>query len=67
MYKMTVITRDDIIKHREPVIYDNIRTASFTTARVLLTDDKDQMTTIRPDVINNIIINPINEEVIINE
>ena len=65
MYKMTILTKEDISKHREPVIYANIRTASFTTARVILTDDNNHMITIRPDTINSIIIN--HEEVLINE
>lgn len=67
MYKMSVITRDGIVSNEEGRIYDNIRTASFTSARVLLTDNRDHVITIRPDAIKNIIIKPIIEEVISHE
>lgn len=71
MYKVSIITKDDLIKHREPMLYENIRTISLTTARVLLTDYKDRLINIRPDIITNITINPVlfteSEEVFINE
>lgn len=71
MYKVSIITKEDLIKHREPMLYENIRTISLTTGRVLLSDYKDRLINIRPDIITNITINPVlfteSEEVFINE
>lgn len=70
MYKVSIITKEDLIKHREPMLYENIRTISLTTGRVLLSDYKDHLINIRPDVITSITINPLfmeSEEVFINE
>lgn len=70
MYKVSIITKEDLIKHREPMLYENIRTISLTTGRVLLTDYEDHLMTLRPDIITNITINPLSmesEEVFINE
>ena len=70
MYKVSIITKEDLIKHREPMLYENIRTISLTTGRVLLTDYEDHLMNLRPDIITNITINPLSmesEEVFINE
>ena len=71
MYRVSIITKEDLIKHQEPMLYKNIRTISLTTGRVLLTDDNDHLINIRPDIITNITINPVlfteSEEVFINE
>ena len=70
MYRVSIITKEDLIKHREPMLYENIRTISLTTGRVLLSDDKDHLINIRPDVITNITVKPVfseSEEVFINE
>lgn len=71
MYRVSIITKEDLIKHQEPMLYENIRTISLTTGRVLLTDYKDRLINIRPDIITNITINPVlfteSEEVFINE
>ena len=71
MYRVSIITKEDLIKHQEPMLYENIRTISLTTGRVLLTDYKDRLINIRPDIITNITINPVlfteSEEVVINE
>lgn len=71
MYRVSIITKEDLIKHQKPMLYENIRTISLTTGRVLLTDYKDRLINIRPDIITNITINPVlfteSEEVFINE
>lgn len=70
MYRVSIITKEDLITHQEPMSYENIRTISLTTGRVLLTDYKDHLMTLRPDIISNITINPLSmesEEVFINE
>lgn len=71
MYRVSIITKENLIKHREPMLYENIRSISLTTGRLLLADDKDHLINIRPDIITEITINPVlfteSEEVLINE
>ena len=64
MYEVTILTKEDTIRGNEPNVYKNIRTASFTTARILLTDDNNHMYTIRPGSVHLI---GIREEASINE
>ena len=56
MYRVSIITKEDLIKHQEPLLYENIRTISLTTGRVLLTDDDDHLINIRPDILTTITI-----------
>lgn len=71
MYRVSIITKEDLIKHQEPLLYENIRSISLTKSRLLLADDKDHLINIRPDVITDVTINPVlftdSEEVFINE
>lgn len=70
MYRVSIITKEGLIKHQAPMLYENIRTISLTTGRVLLTDDNDHLINIRPDNLTTITITHYfwkNEEVFINE
>ena len=62
MYKVSILTNEDYLRKNTPTEYKNIRTASFTTARILLTDDNNHMYTIRPGSVRYIIVKT--EEVI---
>lgn len=62
MYRVSILTNEDYVRKHEPTEYRNIRTASFSTARILLTDDNNHMYTIRPGSVRNIVVNT--EEVI---
>lgn len=66
MYRIAIITKEDVIRKREPKIYENIRTASLMTSRILLTDDNDHILTISPSSVFNIAIG-LMEEVPDNE
>lgn len=57
MYRVNILTNEDYVRKHEPTEYKNIRTASFTTARILLTDDNNHMYTIRPGSVKWIGIN----------
>lgn len=67
MYKIALITKEDIIRKREPRIYDNIRTASLMSSRILLTDDNNHILTFSPSSISSIVISTPGEEVIFDE
>lgn len=57
MYRVNILTNEDYVRKYEPTEYKNIRTASFTTARILLTDDNNHMYTIRPGSVKCISVN----------
>ena len=67
MYKIALITKEDIIRKREPRIYENIRTASLMSSRILLTDDNNHILTFSPSSISSIVISTPGEEVIFDE
>lgn len=57
MYTINILTNEDYVRKHEPTEYKHIRTASFTTARILLTDDYNHMYTIRPGSVKCISVN----------
>ena len=65
MYKVSILTNEDYVRKHEPTLYRNIQTASFTTARILLTDNNNHMYTIRPCSVRYIGISA--EEVLTDE
>lgn len=51
MYHVLLQTREDIIRNIPAVEYHNIRTLSFTSSRILLTDDENKMFCFHPSKI----------------
>ena len=51
MYDVLIQTREDILRDRPAVEYHNIRTLSFTSSRILLTDDENKMFCFQPSKI----------------
>ena len=51
MYHVVLQTKEDILRNRPPVKYHNIRTLSFTSSRILLTDDQNKMICYHPSKI----------------
>ena len=51
MYDVLIQTKEDILRNRPPVKYHNIRTLSFTSSRILLTDDQNKMICYHPSKI----------------
>ncbi len=62
MYNVELLTNEDYIRKRNPVNFPNIRTASFTSARIILTDQDNHMYTLRPGTVKSISIYPSEEE-----
>ena len=61
MYKIKLITKEDIALKRGPVTYEDVRTVSVTSSRVIITDNNNHMYTVRPGSINALIIEPTEE------
>lgn len=56
MYDVLLQTREDILRNRPAVKYHNIRTLSFTSSRILLTDEQNKMFCFHPSNISMIAI-----------
>lgn len=56
MYHVLVQTKEDILRNRPAVKYHDIRTLSFTSSRILLTDDQNKMFCFHPSKISVIAI-----------
>lgn len=75
MYNVVLQTKEDILRNRPAVKYHNIRTLSFTSSRILLTDDQNKMICYHPSKIEMLSIStegmpPVHgmgEEVFIDE
>lgn len=56
MYDVLLQTKEDLLRNRLAVEYHNIRTLSFTSSRILLTDERNNMFCFQPSKISLIAI-----------
>ena len=56
MYNVVLQTKEDVLRNRPAVKYHNIRTLSFTSSRILLTDDQNKMICYHPSKIEKLFI-----------
>lgn len=56
MYNVQLQTKEDILRNRPAIKYHNIRTLSFTSGRILLSNDENKMFCFHPSNISVIAI-----------